>query len=223
MRLSPPLRCWHRHSLSLKLWRSTTYCWSHTVRTHCELLKNTQTSQDWLCSAGVPGSMTDGLYGIRHCIPTADSPCNCFSLAALHSRRCQNWRALQNAETLFPNCKMPHASYALAESNCCGPDTVEILTGLAFKGVTTGQTAQSMCFAASLSTAMAILDTGVIPTEMSVNGQLNHWFCPRSAILRTLQMYWSGCTALVNIDEPLVLVTYNLDCKGFLLQALFTH
>ena len=191
------------------------------VRTHCELLKNTQTSHDWLTATGVPGSMTDGLYGIRHSIPTADSPCNCFSLAALHARRCQNWRTLQTAETLFPNCKMPHASYALAEFNCygnCGPETVEILTGLAFKGdvVTTGQTAQSMCFAASLSTAMGILNTGRIPTEMFTNCQLNHWFCPRSAILRTLQMYWSGCTALVNINEPLVLVTYNPALHRFL-------
>ena len=107
------------------------------VRTHCETLKNTALSQEWLPSTAVPGSMTDGLYGIRYAIPSPDSPCNCFSLAALHSRRCQNWHALKNAETLFPNCKMPHSSYTLAEFNCygnCGPETVEILTGLAFKG-----------------------------------------------------------------------------------------
>ena len=135
------------------------------VRTHCETLKSTALSQDWLPSTAVPGSMTDGLYGIRYAIPSPDSPCNCFSLAALHSRRCQNWHALKNAETLFPNCKMPHSSYTLAEFNCygkCGSETVEILIGLALKGdvVTTGQTAQSMCFATSLSTAKKILDTG---------------------------------------------------------------
>ena len=141
------------------------------VRTHCETLKSTALSQEWLPS---PGSMTDGLYGIRYAIPSPDSPCNCFSLAALHSRRCQNWHALKNAETLFPNCKMPHSSYTLAEFNCygnCGPETVEILTGLAFKGdvVTTGQTAQSMCFATSL-------DTGLIPVELFTNCQVNNWF-----------------------------------------------
>ena len=90
-------------------------------------------SQEWLPSTAVPGSMTDGLYGIRYAIPGPDSPRNCFSLAALHSRRCQNWHARKIAETLFPNCKMPHSSYTLAEFNCygnCGPDTVEILTGL---------------------------------------------------------------------------------------------
>ena len=80
------------------------------VRTHCETLKSTALSQEWLPSTAVPGSMTDGLYGIRYAIPSPDSPCNCFSLAALHSRRCQNWQALKNAETLFPNCKMPHSS-----------------------------------------------------------------------------------------------------------------
>ena len=141
------------------------------VRTHCETLKSTALSQEWLPSTAVPGSMTDGLYGIRYAIPSPDSPCNCFSLAALHSRRCQNWHALKNAETLFPNCKMPHSSYTLAEFNCygkCGSETVEILTGLALKGdvVTTGQTAQSMCFATSLSTAKKILDTGLIPVEL---------------------------------------------------------
>ena len=65
------------------------------VRTHCETLKSTALSQDWLPSTAVPGSMTDGLYGIRYAIPSPDSPCNCFSLAALHSRRCQNWHALK--------------------------------------------------------------------------------------------------------------------------------
>ena len=138
--------------------------------------------------------MTDGLCGIRYAIPSPNSPCNCFSLAALHSRRCQNWHALKNAETLFPNCKMPHSSYTLAEFNCygnCGPDTVEILTGLAFKGdvVTT-----SMCFATSLSTAKKILDTGLIPVELFTNCQVNNWFCPRSALLRSLQIFWSGPT-----------------------------
>ena len=40
-------------------------------------------------------------------------------------------------------------------------ETVDV-TGLAFKGdaVTTGQTAQSMCFATTLTTAKKILDTG---------------------------------------------------------------
>ena len=67
------------------------------VRTHCDTLKSIALSQDWLLSAAVPGSMTD----LRYMIP-------------LHSRRCQNWHALKNAET-FPNCKMPHSSYTLAE------------------------------------------------------------------------------------------------------------
>ena len=57
------------------------------VRTHCETLKSTALSQEWLPSTAVPGSMTDGLYGIRFAIPGPDSPCNCFSLAALHLRQ----------------------------------------------------------------------------------------------------------------------------------------
>ena len=56
------------------------------VRTHCQTLKNTALSQEW----PVPASMTDGLYGIRYAIPSPDSPCNCFSLAALYSlNQCQ--------------------------------------------------------------------------------------------------------------------------------------
>eukprot|EP00434_Breviolum_minutum_P039748 symbB.v1.2.035312.t1/scaffold4706.1/size36105/1 len=184
------------------------------VRTHCETLKSTALSQDWLPSTAVPGSMTDGLYGIRYAVPSPDSPCNCFSLAALHSRRCQNWHALKNAETLFPNCKMPHSSYTLAEFNCygkCGSETMEILTGLAFKGdvVTTGQTAQSMCFATSLSTAKKILDTGLIPVELFTNSQVNNWFCPRSALLRSLQIYWSGLTDTLDVQEQMALIIYN--------------
>ena len=188
------------------------------VRTHCAR------SQEWLPSTAVPGSMTDGLYGIRYAIPSPDSPCNCFSLAALHSRRCQNWQALKNAETLFPNCKMPHSSYTLAEFNCygnCGPETVEIMTGLALKGdvVTTGQTAQSMCFATSLSTAKKILDTGLIPVELFTNSQVNNWFCPRSALLRSLQIYWSGHTDTLDVQEQMALIIYNPGLERYLTSS----
>ena len=55
------------------------------VRAHCETLKSTAVSLEWLTATAVPGSMTDGLYGLRYAIPSPDSPCNCFSLAALHS------------------------------------------------------------------------------------------------------------------------------------------
>ena len=194
------------------------------MRTHCETLKSTALSQEWLPSTAVPGSMTDGLYGIRYAIPSPDSPCNCFSLAALHSRRCQNWQALKNAETLFPNCKMPHSSYTLAEFNCygnCGPETVEILTGLAFKGdaVTTGQTSQSMCFATSLSTAKKILDTGLIPVELFTNSQVNNWFCPRSALLRSLQIYWSGHTDTLDVQEQMALIIYNPGLERYLTSS----
>ena len=150
-----------------------------------------------------------------------DSPCNCFSLAALHSRRCQNWTAMKTGETLFPNCKMPHSSYTLAEFNCygnCGPSTLEILTGLAFKGdvVTTGQTAQSMCFATTLSTAKKILDTGIIPVTLFTNNQVNCWFTPRSALLRAFQIYWSGYTDSLSLEEPMTLIVYNPELHRFL-------
>ena len=179
------------------------------VRTDCETLKHTAVSQDWLPTTAVPGSMTDGLYGLRYLIPSPDSPCNCFSLAALHSRRCQNWQALKAAETLFPNC------------NCygnCGSSAVEILTGLAFKGdvVTTGQTAQSMCFATTLTTAKQILDTGIIPISLFTTNQVNNWFAPRSAMLRAFQIYWSGYTGSLSLQEPMTLIVYNPSLNRFL-------
>eukprot|EP00434_Breviolum_minutum_P040955 symbB.v1.2.036418.t1/scaffold5136.1/size30496/1 len=122
---------------------------------------------------------------------------------------------------------MPHSSYTLAEFNCygnCGPDTVEILTGLAFKGgvVTTGQTVQSMCFATSLSTAKKILDTGLIPVELFTNCQVNNWFCPRSALLRSLQIYWSGHTDTLDVQEPMTLIIYNPGLERCIFLELFS-
>ena len=128
---------------------------------------------------------------------------------------------MKTGETLFPNCKMPHSSYTLAEFNCyvnCGPSTLEILTGLAFKGdvVTTGQTAQSMCFATTLSTAKKILDTGIIPVTLFTNNQVNCWFTPRSALLRAFQIYWSGYTDSLSLEEPMTLIVYNPELHRFL-------
>ena len=73
------------------------------VGNNCEDLKNTAVNTEWLPVTLVPGSMSDGLFGLRYTIPTPESSCNCFSLAALHSRRCGNWRAMKMAETLFPH------------------------------------------------------------------------------------------------------------------------
>ena len=116
---------------------------------------------------------------------------------------------------------MPHSSYTLAEINCygnCNLDTVQILTGLAFKGdvVTTGQTAQSMCFATTLTTAKEILDTGIIPISLFTNNQVNNWFTPRSALLRAFQIYWSGYTGSLSLQEPMTLIVYNPSLNRFL-------
>ena len=180
------------------------------VKSNCEELKSTAVSTEWPPTTLVPGSMADGLYGLRYTIPTPESPCNSFALATLHCRRCENWRSLKTAEILFPSCRLPHYSYTKAEFNCyreCRPENVEILTGVAFMGdvVTTGQTAQTVCFATTLKTAAEILFT---------NGQVNCWFTPRSALLRAFQMHWTGIT--LALDEPLVLVCYNPSLHRFL-------
>ena len=189
------------------------------VKSNCEELKSTAVSTEWPPTTLVPGSMADGLYGLRYTIPTPESPCNSFALATLHCRRCENWRSLKTAEMLFPSCRLPHYSYTKAEFNCyreCRPENVEILTGVAFMGdvVTTGQTAQAVCFATTLRTATEILNTGVIPTSLFTNGQVNCWFTPRSALLRAFQMHWTGIT--LALDEPLVLVCYNPSLHRFL-------
>ena len=59
------------------------------------------------------------------------------------------------AENLFPNCKLPHCSYAHTEYDCytrAGMQVVENLTGAAFSGevVTTAQSARTVCFACPL-------------------------------------------------------------------------
>ena len=190
----------------------------NAVRTNCEDLKSTAVSAEWLPVTLVPGSMSDRLFGLRYIILTPESPCNCFSLAALQARRCGNWRALQVSETLFPDCKRPHCSYTRTEYNCYNKatqETVEILTGALLKAdvVSTAQTAQTMCFCCSLSTAREIMETGEIPTSLFTNGQLNGWFTPRGALLRTLQMHWSGigieldekhCTVLEPFTAPIL-------------------
>ena len=189
------------------------------VKSNCEELKSTAVSTEWPPTTLVPGSMADGLYGLRYTIPTPDSPCNSFALATLHCRRCENWRSLKTAEILFPSCRLPHYSYTKAEFNCyreCRPENVEILTGVALMGdvLTTAQTAQTVCFATTLRTATEILNTGVIPTSLFTNGQVNCWFTPRSALLRAFQMHWTGIT--LALDEPLVLVCYNPSLHRFL-------
>ena len=189
------------------------------VKSNCEELKSTALSTEWPPTTLVPGSMADGLYGLRYTIPTPEFPCNSFALTTLHCRRCENWRSLKTAEILFPSCRLPHYSYTKAEFNCyreCRPENVEILTGVALMGdvVTTGQTAQTVCFATTLRTATEILNTGVVPTSLFTNGQVNCWFTPRSALLRAFQMHWTGIT--LALDEPLVLVCYNPSLHRFL-------
>ena len=192
------------------------------VRTNCEDLKSTAVSTEWLPVTLVPGSMSDGLFGLRHTIPTPESPCNCFSLAALHARRCGNWRALKMSETLFPDCKRPHCSYTRIAYNCYNKatqETVEILTGALFKAdvVSAAQTTQTMCFCCSLSTAREIMETGEIPISLFTNGQLNCWFTPRGALLRTLQMHWAGIGT--ELDEKVTVLCWNPSLDRFLTSA----
>ena len=42
------------------------------VRTNCEDLKNTAVRTEWLPVTLVPGSMSDGLFGLRYTIPTPE-------------------------------------------------------------------------------------------------------------------------------------------------------
>lgn len=100
---------------------------------------------EWMATTLVPGSMPDGLFGWRYSILAPQSPRACFSLLrALPARRTGVWRAVKMAETLFPNCKMPHCNYTHTEFECytkANREAVEILTGAAFSGdaVTTGK------------------------------------------------------------------------------------
>ena len=81
-----------------------------TVRANCEEQKNTVVSTEWMPTTLIPGSMSDGLFGLRYTIPTPQSPCNCFSLSALHARRTGNWRALKMAENRYLTAAMPTLS-----------------------------------------------------------------------------------------------------------------
>ena len=50
----------------------------HTEGACIETLKCITVSQDWLSSTAVPGSMTDGLYGLRCAIPSPESALQLF-------------------------------------------------------------------------------------------------------------------------------------------------
>ena len=186
------------------------------VRSNCKELKNAAVSAEWLPDTLVPGSMSGGLFGLRYTIPSPESPCNCFSLGALHSRRRGNWRAMKMAKTLFPNCKMPHCSftsYTHAEYNCytkATQETVEILIGTLFRAdvVTAAQTAQSMCFSCSLSTAREIVDTGVIRMSVFINGQ--KWIVENTP--------WDGINTELG-ERMVVLCCFNPSLHRFLTSA----
>lgn len=114
-----------------------------TVKANCEGQKNTAIPMDWMQCTLIPGSMSDSLYGLHHCIPSLQSPCNCFSLSALHAKRAGNLGAMLMAEKLFANCKHPDCSYTDCYTKV-SRETVKTMAGIAFSGyeVTTAQTAQ---------------------------------------------------------------------------------
>ena len=67
---------------------------------------------------------------------------------------------------------MPHCTHTEYDFYTkANRETVEILTGTAFSGdaVTTGQTAQTVCFACSLSTAHGVMATDTIQISVFMN------------------------------------------------------
>ena len=83
------------------------------------------------------------------------------------------------------------------------------LSGTLFRAdvVNAAQTAQTICF----------METGVIPTSLFTNGQLNCWFTPRGALLRTPQMHWSGIGT--ELDEKVIVLCWNPSLRRFLTTA----
>ena len=55
--------------------------------------------------------------------------------------------------------------------------------------------------------------------ELFTNNQVNNWFCPRSALLRSLQIYWSGHTDTLDVQEPMTLIIYNPGLQRFLTSS----
>ena len=87
--------------------------------------------------------------------------------------------------------------------------------------MTTAQTAQTVCFACSLTTAQEIMSTGIIPLGQFVNQQLSFWFTPRSALLKLCQMHWSGIAT--DLDEQLVILCFNRLLNGYLTSSDAVH
>ena len=124
---------------------STNWCQAHWGCLHCQV----QT---------VPATVSR----LQHCTPAG-------------ARTGKDWRLPRHCFQTA-RCRTPPTHWRNSTAMGTVDQTVEILTGLAFKGdvVTTGQTAQSMCFATTLTTAKEILDTGIIPISVFTNSQLVH-------------------------------------------------
>ena len=105
-----------------------------TVKANCEEQKNTAIPMDWMQCTLITGSMSDSLYGLHHCIPSLQSPCNCFSLSALHAKRPGNLGAMLMAEKLFANCKHPDCSYTDCYTKV-SRETVKTMAGIALHRV----------------------------------------------------------------------------------------
>ena len=88
---------------------------------------------------------------------------------------------------------------------------MEILTGLAFKGdvVTTGQNRGLPRRSLTLGPS----PSHCLPTTRSTTG---NWFTPRSALLRAFQIYWSGYTDSLSLQEPMTLIVYSPALHRFL-------
>ena len=132
-----------------------------TVRANCAGRNNIAVCTEW-----TPTTLTPWIYVRWTVWVEIHYPNSSKSMQVLlHASGTTNWRALKMAENLFPNCKLPHCSYAHTEYDCymkASREVVEILTCTVFSGdvVTTTQTAQTVCFACPLSTAQEIMSTG---------------------------------------------------------------
>ena len=59
----------------------------------------------------------------------------------------------------------------------------------------------------------------LIPVELFTNSQVNNWFCPRSALLGSLQIYWSGHTDTLDVQEQMALIIYNPGLERYLTSS----
>ena len=162
--------------------------------------------------------MTDGLYGLRTQRPLVEGTAlSLFGLTTSQARRYGELAAPLTLGGLFPGLGDQHVSCSRAETELyksmtirdasASPDVTAFGRVLG-DTVTKLQVDWPLCLALPRTQMELFLNGTLQLDDCFVHSQVNLWFCPRSALLRLVHMYWMNLQGLTATD-PLMLLVFN--------------